>query len=94
MRKSIVWAGIVIVIVGSMFLLIGYVLNYNAWDTLITGVEEGNQSKWLHSYEQQRDAELVVAIGVLMAVIGIGIGFAGMTIEPPPAPMEGYPPPP
>ncbi|MCK4367530.1 MAG: hypothetical protein KAW84_06240 [Thermoplasmata archaeon] len=94
MRKSVVWIGIVMVIAGSMILLIGYVLDYNAWDTIITGIEEDNESIWLQGYEQSKNAELVVAIGFLIAFVGIGIGFAGMTVEPPRPVMEGYPPPP
>lgn len=92
MRKSIVWVGIVMVIAGSMILLIGYVLDYNAWDTIIAGIEEDNESIWLQGYEQSKNAELVVAIGFVTAFIGVGVGFAGTTIEPPRQPLQQYPP--
>lgn len=94
MKKGVVWAGIVIMLVGAFMIFVGGLLIHIGYGTMMGAVEDYSESAMMEAYDQVRNGEFVVYTGLFIAFLGIAVGFVGMTGEPPQTAMRSYPPPP
>lgn len=97
-RRDYVRAGVAILLLGAVVFVLGILLGYTAYGTLIRYAEDPwtSGSTLVRAYEEMQNAELVTGLGFFTALIGIAIAFYGMMLEPSPVvtPMPAPQPPP
>ncbi len=104
MKKPFVYSGCIIIVVGIVVMLIGDVLASNDFNDAMDARARGNQA-WMdnnmdayidanedeiQAYRSQSTDYLVRGFGIILAFLGVAIGFMGLAAEPPSA-VPHYP---
>lgn len=79
MRKDVVWSGIILVVLGAVLVIVGGLINYDAYDKLLAMKYE-DQVEGLNAV---RNAEMLTSMGLFIALAGIAIWMSGMVVEEP-----------
>ena len=79
MRKDMVWSGVAIVFLGALLVLVGGILNFVAYQNLVSG----DADEIVEVYNALRKGELLISIGLFVAFLGIALGISGMALQEP-----------
>ena len=90
MRKSVVWIGIGIILVGLVVYITASYLGDVAAGKYITGWEQDDPDLVLQYFVDERTADRIGTVGSVLLFLGIAFAFAGMVLETPPPPMTTY----
>lgn len=90
MRKSVVWIGIALILVGLVVDINASYQHDKATGKYIAGWEQDDPDLILEYFVDDRDASRIGVAGYIILFIGIALAFAGMVLETPPPPMTTY----
>jgi uncharacterized membrane protein len=90
LRKSVVWIGVGIILVGLVVYITASYLADIAAGKYITGWEQDDPDLVLQYFVDERTADRIGTVGSVLLFLGIALAFAGIVLEMPPPPATTY----